>query len=118
MLFNIQHFSIDDGPGVRTVVFMKGCNLHCFWCHNPESWSKEKTAMFWKDKCVGCGNCDLGCPTGARTVCGYEMDCEQLMEVLMRDKRIYEISGGGVTFSGGEPFLQADFLMEMLSHLD
>ena len=122
LIFNIQRFSIHDGPGIRTTVFLKGCNLKCAWCHNPESQSPKKEVLFYKDKCVRCGRCEnvpdddanFVCMSGARELCGKEMTTQEVLSVVIKDKAFYENSGGGVTFSGGECMLQLDFLAEML----
>lgn len=122
LIFNIQRFSIHDGPGIRTTVFLKGCNLKCAWCHNPESQSPKKELMFYADKCVRCGRCEnipeddaaFVCFNGARELCGKEMTAEEVLSVVTKDRAFYENSGGGVTFSGGECMLQIDFLAEIL----
>lgn len=131
MLFDIQRGSYVDGPGIRTTVFFKGCNLNCKWCHNPESKSADRQMLFYSDKCTGCGKCvsvcpnkgkkcelcgkcALFCPHDARKLCGREYGIEEVMRELLRDKCFYENSGGGVTFSGGECMLQIDFLSEIL----
>lgn len=121
-----------DGPGIRTTVFFKGCNLRCAWCHNPESQSARSEMMFYENKCTHCGRClevcphhlkdcelcgrcaDL-CPNSAREICGKSMDVAQIMDIVRRDRAYYEFSGGGVTFSGGECLLQAEALGELLS---
>lgn len=145
IIYNIQRFSIVDGPGARTVVFFKGCNLHCRWCHNPESVSPGKQLMAYPEKCVGCGECFRRCPQGAhsigedgvhridRDLCtrcftcvdrcyaealasvGQEVDSAYLTKSIMTDLAYYRNSQGGVTFSGGECMLQIDFLCEMLT---
>ena len=122
MIFDIQHASVVDGPGMRTTVFFKGCNLKCRWCHNLESQSSEKQVMFYKNRCVGCGRCrgidgndtDFICYHNAREVCGEEYTVDELFENIVCDKAFYEISGGGVTFSGGECMLKVDFLCDIL----
>ncbi|MEE1280537.1 MAG: glycyl-radical enzyme activating protein [Oscillospiraceae bacterium] len=131
ILFDIERNSFVDGPGIRTTVFFKGCNLKCAWCHNPESQSAKPQMMFYKDKCKGCGkckevcpynfeNCDLCrkctlyCPVNARKVCGKEYTVDEVFAEIIKDKAFYENSGGGVTFSGGECMLQIDFLCEIL----
>jgi len=132
-IFHIQRFSLYDGPGIRTTVFLKGCNLRCLWCHNPESQERGREVLFHRARCVGCGKCagvcahpfDLPACTAcgkcvdvcfhdAREVCGREISADELFDEIVKDKDFYETSGGGVTFSGGEPLLQADFLCEML----
>ncbi len=120
-----------DGPGIRTTVFFKGCNLECAWCHNPESQSSKIQMMIYKNKCTGCGKCkehcpyDLNkcdlcgkctyfCPQDARQICGQKYSVDQLLEEVIKDRSIYVTSNGGVTFSGGECMLQIDFLKEIL----
>ena len=124
VIFNIMRYSIHDGPGIRTTVFLKGCPLSCKWCHNPEGLKKEAQQLFNPEKCVGCGNCkkdltaDLhNCPSGARETIGYEITAAELMNEAEKDVLFYEQSNtirGGITFSGGEPFLQPEFLLEAL----
>ena len=141
-IFNIQHFSLNDGPGIRTVVFFKGCPLDCRWCHNPESKSVKKELSFLKDKCIMCGKCmkvcaqnvhsfdgslhiigrdrcvfckrcvDI-CVTSALELFGKEYTAEDVMTEIEKDD-IFFGDDGGVTFSGGEPFMQFDFLYELL----
>ncbi len=122
LIFNIQRFCIHDGPGIRTTVFFKGCNLRCAWCHNPESQSPYKETMFYEDKCVHCGGCEnipeddtnFVCLNGARELCGKECSVDEVLAEVVKDKSFYENSDGGVTFSGGECMLQIDFLLELL----
>ncbi len=131
LLFDIQRASFVDGPGIRTTVFFKGCNLKCAWCHNPESQSQKTEMMFYKNRCTGCGKCRekcpnnlekcnfcgkcvLYCPHDAREICGREYTVDEVMREIVKDKAFYENSGGGVTFSGGECMLQIDFLEEIL----
>ena len=122
MVFDIQHASVVDGPGLRTTVFFKGCNLRCKWCHNPESQKQEPQMMFHKEKCIGCGRCrnhapddlDFVCYQDARERCGFEYTTEEIFEKVQKDKKFYENSGGGVTCSGGECMLQIDFLRDFL----
>ena len=130
-IFDIQRFSVSDGPGIRTTVFFKGCNLRCVWCHNPESQSSASEMLFYKNKCVNCGKCKelcanslekcslcgkciIECQAEARTIAGKEYTADEVVRELVKDKRLYENSGGGVTFSGGECMLQTDFLTELL----
>lgn len=130
-IFDIERNSFVDGPGIRTTVFFKGCNLKCAWCHNPESQAFAPQMMIYKDKCIGCGKCkevcphhfsacDLCgrctffCPVDARKVCGKEYTVDQVLAEVVKDKCFYDNSGGGVTFSGGECMLQMDFLQEIL----
>lgn len=131
-IFDIQRFSIFDGPGIRTNVFFKGCDLRCRWCHNPESQRQEPQLMFYAEKCVSCGKCtalcgkaftpacsacgkcSAVCPRGARKISGYEESADVIIAKVLRDKEFYNTSGGGVTLSGGEPLLQADFAAEIL----
>ena len=136
---NIQPFSIHDGPGIRTVIFMKGCNLRCFWCHNPESQDSKKTVAFYPHKCIGCGECVNICPNGkegvtarftencslcgkcaeecfseAIEIIGEEFSVDKIMHTIIKDKNLFITSGGGITFSGGEPLLQPDFVAEAM----
>ena len=130
-IFDIERNSYVDGPGIRTTVFFKGCNLRCAWCHNPESQSPKPQMMFYKNKCMGCGKCKekcpnhlescelcgkctLYCPHDAREICGKEYTVDEAMREILKDKTFYENSGGGVTFSGGECMLQIDFLEAIL----
>lgn len=131
IIFDMQRNSYVDGPGTRTTVFFKGCNLRCAWCHNPESWSKEKQLLFYKEKCTHCGacrevctqkegectlcgSCAAVCPTGAKQLCTEEITAAELLKKISRDQRFYDASGGGVTFSGGECMLQIEFLERIL----
>ena len=130
-IFDIERGSFVDGPGIRTTVFFKGCNLRCAWCHNPESQSPHLQMMFHASKCTHCGKCREKCPNGlqkcdfcgkctlvcpqdARQLCGREYTVDEVMRAVERDKAFYENSGGGVTFSGGECMLQIDFLEQVL----
>ncbi len=108
MIFDIQRSGIQDGPGIRTVVFFKGCPLRCRWCHNPESWAMTPQTLHYPDKCIACGGCADGCYTGARTLCGGEMTVEEVMKPILADKPYYG-TDGGVTLTGGEPQMQPDF---------
>lgn len=109
----IERSSFEDGPGLRTVVFFKGCPLHCKWCHNPECISNEIQMMFYPEKCIGCGMCDKGCFAGARVICGKEMTDEEIFEQILLDKDYYG-KDGGVTFSGGEPLIQKVMLKSLI----
>ncbi len=140
----IERFAIHDGPGIRTVVFLQGCPLHCPWCSNPESRQRKLQLLHMKNKCVGCGRCAASCPHGNiamkgaypvfdREACvgcrtceracpqsaiqfvGDTMPIEEIMRTLVRDKDYYRNSGGGITFSGGEAFTQFEGLTELLS---
>jgi len=130
-IFDIQRNSFVDGPGIRTTVFFKGCNLKCKWCHNPESQSARAQMMFYKNKCTGCGKCmevcpnklekcdfcgkcTYLCPNDARKLCGMEYSVDEVLKEVMKDKVFFDASDGGVTFSGGECMLRIDFLTEIL----
>ena len=121
-IFDIQRNSFVDGPGIRTTVFFKGCNLKCAWCHNPEGQSAEREWMYYPNKCVGCGRCetvnlentDFICLHDAKTICGKEFTVDEVMKEILKDRIFYETSNGGVTFSGGECMLQIDLLEEIL----
>lgn len=110
---DIQKFSLHDGAGIRTTVFLKGCNMHCTWCHNPETISHEPQAAFYEEKCLHCGHCD-DCPAGARVVIGRSVEVEDLFREISSDIPYYLSSGGGVTLSGGEPLLQPEFSAALL----
>ena len=141
-IFNIQRFSIHDGPGIRTTVFLKGCNLRCWWCHNPESQDLQPEILFYSNQCVGCGACAAVCPmasqgltarftdrcircgacaeacyAGATELVGQALTEDALFAAIARDFSIYRRSGGGVTFSGGEPMLQYEMLGSLLPRL-
>jgi len=118
-IFNIQSFSTTDGPGIRTVVFFQGCNLHCLWCHNPESIDMNPRVGFIKEKCIGCGNCATErnpeiCFAGALIEPTRTFTPKQLWVLLKNDVLYYKNSNGGVTFSGGECMLHATFLAEIV----
>ena len=142
-MFAVKHLEIHDGPGVRTTLFLKGCSLRCLWCHNPESVSPYPELAHYAHKCVNCGLCVSVCPSGAQIrengahrferekclacgacaeICpekanmlfGKEITAEQILPELLIDQPFFEETGGGVTVSGGEPLLQADFLCELL----
>ena len=110
---DIQRASIHDGPGIRTTVFFKGCPLNCAWCHNPECISRKPQILVYPEKCIGCGMCEKGCYSGAKVVCGKEMTIEDVMKQILLDKDYYG-KDGGVTFSGGEPLEQRQFLNALL----
>ena len=111
---DIQRFSLHDGPGIRTTVFLKGCPLKCAWCHNPECISFEKETLFYPEKCIGCGKCHMGCYTGATIVCGKEMTVDEVFAEVLADKAFYGTEGG-VTVSGGEPLAHAPFVEKLVS---
>ena len=123
LIFDIKRTSTVDGPGVRTAVFLKGCNLDCFWCHNPEGKHAEREYARFAEKCVSCGVCVREgmsseervalCPTEARKGYGECYTYEALMDILLADRDFYVATGGGVTFSGGECMLYPDFIEEM-----
>lgn len=124
MVFDIQRFCVHDGPGIRTTVFMKGCPLRCRWCHNPEGLRREPQVQFFEEECIRCGSCSGNrlltdvplCPTGALKRSGTVYDVPELLAEVLADRDFYE-SDGGVTFSGGECLLQADFVTRMLEEL-
>lgn len=146
LVFDIQYNAIYDGPGIRTLVFLKGCPLRCKWCHNPESQQRERQRSYFAEKCSLCGKCVKACPEkalsisgktlnieaekcatcekcaeacepGATEIIGKEMTISEVVEKAKRDKPFYETSGGGVTVSGGEPTMRSDFLISLLTAL-
>lgn len=117
MISDIKRFAVHDGPGIRTTVFFKGCPLKCVWCHNPECIEFRPQTAFYKDKCIGCGECENICLGGARRTYGREVSVEELLEEVLEDRDYYETGGGGVTLSGGECLCQADFCTEFLKRL-
>ena len=110
-----MRYAVHDGPGIRTTVFFKGCPLSCKWCHNPEGISPDPQQVYNAGKCIQCGHCASLCPTGARETIGYEITVPELMKEINKDILFYEQSGGGVTFSGGEPLQQGEFLLRALA---
>ena len=94
VIFDIERSGMHDGPGIRTVVFFKGCPLRCRWCHNPESWEMAPQTLYYPDKCISCGGCAEGCYTGARSVCGGEMTVADVMVPILADKPYYGADGG------------------------
>lgn len=107
---DIQRFSLMDGPGIRTTVFLQGCNMRCPWCHNPETIPMKPVELFYREKCIGCGRCADGCTSGARVMSSREMTVEDVMREIVQDKTYYAESGGGATVSGGEPTLHPEFV--------
>ena len=118
-IFEVREFCLHDGPGIRTTVFFKGCPLRCAWCHNPEGLSPEPEMLFKSAKCHHCGNCQNGgdCPHGARVMCGRRWTVAELAQDIRVNADILRSSGGGVTFSGGEPLMQAKFLCALADEL-
>jgi len=145
-IFNIQKFSIHDGPGIRMTVFFKGCPLQCIWCHNPESQNLGKEILYDKnkctlcgscikicqnnaielkdndleinmDKCTFCGDCTVCCINSAKQIAGKEYTVDEVMKEVLKDRVFYKNSKGGVTLSGGEPLIYAAFVEELLMEL-
>lgn len=134
-VFNLQRYSLHDGPGIRTTVFLKGCPARCWWCHNPESQAASPEIACSPSRCIACdacllacnedlkpretcilcGDCADACPTGARSLVGGTMTVAEVVASIIRDRMFFEDSGGGVTFSGGEPLGQPDFLKALLT---
>ena len=107
---DIQRFSLMDGPGIRTTVFLQGCNMRCPWCHNPETIPLRPVELHYKEKCIGCGKCAEGCTAGARVMSSREMSVDEVMREIVQDRIYYAESGGGATVSGGEPTLHPEFV--------
>ncbi len=146
LIFDIKRFSLNDGPGIRTTLFLKGCPLHCVWCHNPEGISDKPVRLYNKKKCIGCsscveackqgvlrltpdgivagegcvycGKCTEVCPSKAMEMAGKEWDMEALMGEIEKERPLMKDSGGGVTLCGGEPLLHPDFLLSLLQAVD
>ena len=122
-IFEIKRFAVHDGDGIRTTVFFKGCPLRCVWCHNPEGLTFEVQEAFYAHKCIGCEECKKegfmpdDCLGEARVLYGKTVTVDELLPILLEDKDFYETSGGGVTLSGGECLIQADFCAELLKEL-
>lgn len=146
LIFNIQRFSLHDGPGIRTTIFFKGCPLNCLWCHNPEG-IKQKKELFFKsfncnvckncidkchqgvisiqkenlkiarEKCDFCGVCVETCQNNALEICGKYMTTQEIINEILRDRKFYENSNGGITLSGGEPLIQFEFIISLLKEM-
>jgi len=145
-ILHLQRLSTEDGPGIRTTVFMKGCTLRCAWCHNPESLSPQVQVQRIETNCIhcglciqvcphgclepdgdeiilnhqlcdACGKCVQECPSGALELLGRKISIDDLTSELLKDQSFFQTSGGGVTFSGGEPLLQADFVAAVMANL-
>lgn len=147
IVLDVDHFAVHDGPGIRTCLYVKGCPLHCMWCHSPQSQRREPQILFSQSRCIGCGRCRTvcpagcqileadgsrqykregcglcqscvrACPTGALFLEGKEMDAQEVLKELLQDRVFYKNSGGGVTVSGGECLMQAEFVGEILAGL-
>lgn len=146
LVLDIMHFALHDGPGIRTTVFLKGCPLHCWWCHNPESQSPAPEVIYFEERCLRtgdcvracphdalrldgnrllhdpakcdhCAECVAACPTTARQLAGRWMTVSEVLSEITKDEVFYEVSGGGVTISGGEPLMQGTFLELLLAAL-
>ena len=145
LIFDIKRYAINDGPGIRTTIFMKGCPLRCVWCHNPESWTPQAQVLYKKSKCIGCQTCvnvcpqqllrltadgivmehpcavchlcTEECPTTALEMCGKAWTMEALMAEIEKERAVMEDSGGGVTLCGGEPLMHHAYTLELLKEL-
>lgn len=145
LILELKGNSLDDGPGIRSVIFFKGCPLSCLWCHNPESKKPETEISFAAGECIGCGTCLATCqqqalskdnpfyidrskcnlclecvntcPSGALSRVGKEMTTDELTEIILRDKPFFDVSGGGLTLSGGEPTMYMNYTSELMQKL-
>lgn len=146
LIFDVKKYAIHDGPGIRATIFLKGCPLRCAWCHNPESISSRVQKMYNADRCIGCracievcpeeactltpdgivtarerctscGKCADICPTRATEMSGRVATVDEIVEIVEKERVFFDQSGGGVTFSGGEPLLQSEFLIALLDEL-
>ena len=146
LIFDIKRYAINDGPGIRTTIFLKGCPLRCVWCHNPESWTPQPQKLYKKTKCIGCRSCVEVCPqqalelsphgiiptdnpcvlcgkcveefpSTALEMCGREWSMDNLMAEIEKERAIMEDSGGGVTLCGGEPLMHPDYSLAILEEL-
>ena len=145
LIFDIKRYAINDGPGIRTTLFLKGCPMRCVWCHNPESWTPQPQVLYKKTKCIGCqtcvsvcpqqllrltpdgivmenscsvcSRCAEECPTTALEMCGKEWSMEALMAEIEKERAVMEDSGGGVTLCGGEPLMHPAYTLELLKEL-
>jgi len=142
-VFDVKRYATDDGPGIRTTVFLKGCPLHCWWCHNPEGQNPKPELMYKRTRCKSsgecvkscpngaiskgtqyvsinrnlcnsCGKCALACPSDALVLVGRAVSADEILKEIQKDATFFDESGGGVTFSGGEPLMQPDFLEGLL----
>lgn len=143
VIFDIQHFSVHDGPGIRTTVFLKGCQIRCLWCHNPEGLSLRPHELSFtpskcilchqcaavcpnhahafdegrhtmrRDACIHCGKCTQSCPTHALIFCGREIEAQEVIDEVIKDRAYYR-DNGGLTISGGEPMMQREFVYELI----
>ena len=146
LIFDIKRFAINDGPGIRTTLFIKGCPLRCVWCHNPEGWTDKQQKLYNKKKCIGCrtcvelcpqgalqltsqgieatdsacllcGTCTDNCPTLALQMSGKEWTMDELMKQVEKERQVMQDSGGGVTLCGGDPLMHPAYTLELLMEL-